>query len=58
MAPRAEETKEGSTIEQKDVAELVSKLDAKYDVKVTAQGKGQKSNHSLLRGVIKIQFHP
>jgi len=50
MAPNAEEVKEGSNIEQKDVAELVSKLDAKYNVKVTAQGKGQKSNHSLIEG--------
>jgi len=29
MAPSAEEVKEGSNIKQKDVAELVSKLDAK-----------------------------
>jgi len=50
MAPSAEETKEGSNIEQKDVAELVSKLDAKHNVKVTAQGKGQKSNHCLIEG--------
>jgi len=50
MAPRAEGAEEGSNIEQKGVAELVSKLDAKYDVKVTAQGKGQKSNHSLIKG--------
>ena len=50
MVPHAEGAEEGSTIEQKDVAELVSKLDAKYDVKVTAQGKGQKSNHSLIEG--------
>ena len=50
MAPSAEEAKEGSNIEQKDVAELVSKLDAKCDVKATAQGKGQKSNHSLIEG--------
>jgi len=50
MAPSAEEVKKGSNIEQKDVAELVSKLNAKYDVKVTAQGKGQKSNHSLIEG--------
>jgi len=48
MAPSAEEVKEGSNIEQKDVAELVSKLNAKCDVKATAQGKGQKSNHSLI----------
>jgi len=50
MAPSAEEVKEGSNIGQKDVVELVSKLDAKYNVKVTAQGKGQKSNHSLIEG--------
>jgi len=50
MAPSAEEVKEGSSIEQKDVAELVSKLDAKHNVKVTAQGKGQKSNHCLIEG--------
>jgi len=50
MAPNAEEIKEGSNIEQKDVAELVLKLNAYYDVKVTAQGKGQKSNHSLIKG--------
>jgi len=50
MAPSAEEVKEGSNIEQKDVAELVSKVDAKYNVKVTAQGKGQKSNHNLIEG--------
>jgi len=49
MAPSVEETKEGSNIEQKDVAELVSKLDAKYNVKATAQGKGQK-NHILIEG--------
>ena len=50
MAPPAEEAEEGSNIEQKDVAELVSKLDAKHDVKATAQGKGQKNNHSLIEG--------
>jgi len=50
MAPSTEEAKEGSNIEQKDVAELVSKLNAKCDVKATAQGKGQKSNHSLIEG--------
>jgi len=50
MAPSAEEVKEGSNIEQKDVAELVPKLDAKYNVKVTAQGKGQKINHCLIEG--------
>jgi len=47
MAPSVEETKEGSNIEQKDVAELVSKLNAKCNVKATAQGKGQK-NHILI----------
>jgi len=40
---------QGSNIEQKDVAELVSKLDAKHNVKATAQGKGQK-NHILIEG--------
>jgi len=49
MAPSAEEVKEGSNIEQKDVAELVSKLDAKHNVKATTQGKGQK-NHILIEG--------
>jgi len=49
MAPPAEEAEEGSNIEQKDVAELVSKLDAKCDVKATAQRKGQK-NHILIEG--------
>ena len=28
----------------------MSKLDAKCDVKVAAQGKGEKSNHSLIEG--------
>jgi len=50
MAPSAEEVEEGSNIEQKDVAELVSKLDAKYNVKATAQDEGQKNNHSLIEG--------
>jgi len=50
MASSAEEAKEGSNIEQMDVAELVSKLDANCNVKVTAQGKGQKSNHCLIEG--------
>mgnify|MGYP000128169263 CR=1 FL=1 len=50
MAPPAEEAEEGSNIEQKDVAELMSKLDAKGDVKATAQGKSQKSDHSLIEG--------
>jgi len=50
MAPNAEKVKEGSNIKQTDVAELVSKLDAKYDVKATAQGKGQKNNHVLIEG--------
>jgi len=49
MAPSAEEAKEGSNIEQKDVAKLVSKLDAKHNVKATAQCKGQK-NHILIEG--------
>jgi len=50
MTPSAEEGKEGSSIEQKDVAELVSKLDAKCNVKATTQGKGQKNNHCLTEG--------
>jgi len=29
---------------------LVSKLDAKYNVKATAQGKGQKNDHTLIEG--------
>jgi len=48
MAPDTEGAKEGTNIEQKDVAELMSKLDAKHNVKVATQGKGQKSNHSLI----------
>jgi len=58
MAPPAEEAEEGSNIEQKDVAELVSKLNAKHDVKAAAQGKGQKNNHSLIEGSDNVQFHP
>jgi len=50
MGPSAEEAKEGSNIEQKDVAKLVSKLDAKCDVKAAARGKGQKNNHVLIEG--------
>jgi len=50
MAPDAAGAKEASNIEEKDVAKLVSKLDAKYNVKVTTQGKSQKSNHSLIEG--------
>jgi len=50
MAPSAEEAKEGSNVEQKDVAELASKLGAKCDVKATAQCKGQKNNHVLIKG--------
>jgi len=50
MVPPAEEAEEGSNIGQKDVAELVLKLDAKCIVKATAQGNGQKSNHSLIKG--------
>jgi len=49
MAPSTEEAKEGSNIEQKDVVELVSKLNAKHNVKATAQSKGQK-NHILVEG--------
>jgi len=58
MAPSAEETKEGSNVEQKDVAELVSKLGAKRNVKVAAQGKGQKSNHCLIEGRHKGTISP
>jgi len=43
-------TKEECNIEEKDVAELVSKLDAKCDVNVAAQSKCQKSNHSFIEG--------
>jgi len=50
MAPSTEGAKEGSNIEQKDVAELALKLNAKYNVKVATQDKGQKSNHSLIEG--------
>jgi len=56
MAPSAEEVKKGSYIEQKNVAELVSKLDAKYNVKVTTQGNGQKSNHCLIEGSDKVMI--
>jgi len=57
-APSAEEAKKGSNIEQKDVAELVSKLDAKCNVNVAAQGKGQKSNHCLIEGSDKDTISP
>ena len=50
MAPGAAGTKEGSNIEENDVTKLVSKLDVKHNVKVTAQSKGQKNNHSLIKG--------
>jgi len=50
VAPNAEEVKEGSNIKQKGVAELVSKLDAKHNVKAAAQGKGQKNNHVMIEG--------
>jgi len=50
VAPDTAGTKEESNIEAKDVAELVSKLNTKHNVKVTTQGKGQKSNHSLIEG--------
>jgi len=50
MAPDAAGTKEGSNIEVKDVAKLVLKLDAKHSVKVSAQDKGKKSNHSCIEG--------
>jgi len=35
--------------EDNDVAKLVLKFDAKCDVKVTAQGKSQKSNVSFIK---------
>jgi len=57
MAPDAT-GKEGSNIETKDVADLVSKLDAKHNVKVTAQGKGQKSDHVLIEGSDKGTISP
>jgi len=50
MAPSAEGAKEGSKVEQKDVAELLSKLCAKCNAKVAAEGKGQNGNHSLILG--------
>jgi len=50
MAPSAEEAKGGSNIKQKDVAELVSKLDAKCNVKAAAQGKSLKNNHVTIKG--------
>jgi len=50
MAPDTEGAKERSNIEHDDVAELVSKLDTKHNVKVAAQDKGQKSDHSLIEG--------
>jgi len=50
MAPSAEEVKVGSYVGQKDVAKLVSKLDAKHNVKATAQGEGLKNNHVLIEG--------
>jgi len=50
--------KEGSNMEEKDVAELVSKLDAKHNVKVAAHSKGQKSNHSLIEGSDKGAISP
>jgi len=49
MAPGAA-GKEGSDIKMKDVVDLVSKLDVKHNVKVTAQGKGQKDDHALIEG--------
>jgi len=58
MAPSAEETKEGSNIEQKDVADLVSKLDAKHNVKAAAQGKGRKDNHCLIEGSDNAAISP
>jgi len=50
MAPSAEEAKEGSNIKKNDVAKLVSKLDAKHNVTVTAQFEDQKNNHVLIEG--------
>jgi len=62
MGQGAAGAKEESNIEEKDVAELVSKLDAKHNVKVTAQSKCQKSNHSFIKasdkGVISPVIHP
>jgi len=49
MAPEVA-GKEGSNIKTKNVVNLVSKLDAKYNVKVTVQGKGQKNDHVLIKG--------
>jgi len=56
MAPDTEGAKERSNIEHDDVAELVSKLDTKHNVKVAAQDKGQKSNHSLINWSDKGAF--
>jgi len=50
MAPDAVGTKEGSNIEEKVVAELLSKLDAKCNLKVVAQNKGEKRNQRLIEG--------
>jgi len=58
MGQGTAEVKERSNKEDKDVDELVSKLDVKCNVKVTAQGKGQKSNHSLIEGSDKGTLSP
>jgi len=57
MAPDAA-GKERSNIKTKDVADLVLKLEAKHNVKVTAQGKGQKSDHVLIDGSDKGTISP
>jgi len=44
------ESKEKGNKEDADVAKLVSKLDAKYNVKVTVQGEGQKEQSQLYQG--------
>jgi len=49
--------KEGDK-EDKDVAKLVSKVDAKHNVNVTAQGKGQKNDHSFIKGTDKGATSP
>jgi len=58
MGQGAGEAKEGGNMEDKDVAELASKLDAKCNVKVAAQGKGQKNNHSSIKGSDKGAISP
>jgi len=55
MAPSAEEAKEGSNIEQKDVAELVSKPSAMWRLQHKANVKRITFSS---RGVTMVQFHP